>query len=92
MGTCDAVKNATSCDKEGARLNNNPFMTPKIINDNNATLYKFDSNKRNLLGKSPLSLEFTFSKIKVKHCISHSPTKNSSYITEISIGTLLAPT
>ena len=87
MGTCDAVKNATSCDKEGARLNNNPFMTPKIINDNNATFYKFDSNKRNLLGKSPLSLEFTFSKIKVKHCISHSPTKNSSYITEISIGT-----
>ena len=86
MGTCDAVKNVTPCDKEHSRIKDNTFVTPKKINDNNIKFYKFDSNNKNLLGKSPLNLEFTFSKLKVKHCISHSPTKNSTFITEVSIG------
>ena len=87
MGTCDTVKNMTSCDKEDSRLKNNAYMTPINTENNNVKYYKFDSNKKNLLGKSPLNLEFTFSKIKVKHCISHSPSKISTFIIEISIGT-----
>ena len=86
MGTCDAIKNVT-CDKEDSRFKNYTIISPQMIIDNSPKFYKFDSNKKNLLGKSPLNLEFKFSKIKVKHCISHSPTKNSTYITEISIGT-----
>ena len=87
MGTCDAINKNVTCDKEDSRYKNYAIVSPQNIIDNSPKFYKFDSNKKNLLGKSPLNLEFTFSKIKVKHCISHSPTKNSTYITEISIGT-----
>lgn len=84
MGACDAVKNTGEDD----RFKNNEIITNKVINDNSSKYYNFDSNKKNLLGKSPLNLEFTFSKIKIKHCISHSPSKTSTYITLISIGTI----
>lgn len=51
-------------------------------------IYRFECQSKNILTKKTYNLEFVFSEIKIKHCISHSPSKNSIYIVQVSIGIL----
>ena len=72
MGACE------SQNSELAKNRNNIIIE-------NLNSYKFECNMKNNLPKKSLNLEFIFSQIKVKHCISHSSTKKSIYITEVSL-------
>ena len=73
MGACETQ------NSELAKNRNN------IIKNENLNSYKFECNMKNNLPKKSLNLEFIFSQIKIKHCISHSSTKKSIYITEVSL-------
>ena len=48
--------------------------------------YKSDYYVTTLYDNKLVNLQFIFSHIKIKYCISHSKTGNSTFITEISIG------
>ena len=74
MGNCEAV--------------NYYCINKKSIKNyiGNIESYKFECHKKKILKKKKLFLGFTFSQIRIKHCLSHSPSKNSTYITELSIG------
>ena len=74
MGNCETV--------------NYYCLNDKTIKNNNGNIesYKFECHKKKILKKKKLFLGFTFSQIRIKHCISHSPSRNSTYITELSIG------
>ena len=62
-----------------------PMNKNNIVNKGNLGSYKFECNMKKILPKTGLNLEFIFSQIKVKHCISHNSSKNSIYITEVSL-------
>jgi hypothetical protein len=76
MGACDSNNN------------NQKIAVPKIqLNESqNIQTYKFENQMKRIINKKSLNLEFIFSQLKIKHCISHNSSKNSTYITEISIG------
>lgn len=76
MGACDSYNN------------NQKIAVPKIqLNESqNIQTYKFENQMIRIINKKSLNLEFIFSQLKIKHCISHNSSKNSTYITEISIG------
>lgn len=81
MGACDSVNNINRIDNANQNL---------LANNNNPEKYTFQCNEKYLLNKKSFNLEFTFFDIKVKHCISHSPSRNSIYATEIQIGKKLS--
>ena len=82
MGACDSVENMSpNRIKSIAQLYGNSEFTQN---------YKFECYQKNDINKKLLNLEFTFSDIKIKHCISHSPSRISTYVTEISIGKKLS--
>ena len=69
------------CESNNSNLSKNRI---NIIKNGNLDSYKFECNMRKNLPKR-LNLEFIFSQLKVKHCISHNSAKNSVYITEVSV-------
>ena len=72
----------------GVCQSNNDELSKNKINsfkNGNIQSYKFECNMKNNLHKKSLNLEFIFSQIKVKHCISHNSSKNSTYVTEVSL-------
>ena len=73
------------CETNNHNLKNREGIS--IFPDNqNTSMYKFECQSKNILTKKTYNIEFIFSQIKIKHCISHSPNKNSTYITQVSIG------
>ena len=58
-----------------------------LINEyENNQSHKSDYYTTTLYNNKIVNLQFIFSHIKIKYCISHSKTRNSTFITEISIG------
>ena len=82
MGACDSVK-----DINPNRIQNITQFSPI---DETAQNYKFECHDKNLINNKSLNLEFSFFDIKIKHCISHNPSRNSTYATEIVIGKKLS--
>ena len=82
MGACDAISHLGQSGMKNNSLQNKNFPANNGINQS----YKFDCNERKILNKNSLNLHYIFSQIKIKHCISHSPKKVSTYIVQISIG------
>ena len=80
MGICKAKSQTNLVVQSADILNKNPVQK----RENNH--YKFNCYEKNIINENDLNLQYYFSKIKIRHCISHSPTKNSTYITEVSIG------
>ena len=78
MGACDSVK-----DVNPTRIKN---VAQFSAIDEFAQNYKFECHDINFINNKSLNLEFTFFDIKIKHCISHNPSRNSTYVTEIVIG------
>ena len=81
MGICDAYE----------KPNNNYFNMPIIdhvqtLGDPESDCYKFDYQQNNIMLDKKLNLKFIFYNFKVKYCISHKPSRDSIYITEIKIG------
>ena len=81
MGICEKKSQTNLVEKSADILNKNPLQKRE-----NNHCYKFKCYEKNIINEKDLNLQYYFSKIKIRHCISHSPTKNSTYITEVSIG------
>ncbi len=78
MGNCGEI-NQLSCK---STKNNYQFLN----NKENIESYKFECHEKNILTKKTLNLQFIFTQIRIKHCISHNPSRISTYIIELSIG------
>ena len=81
MGICETKSQTNLVVKSADIPNKNPLEKRE-----NNHCYKFYCHEKNIINAKDLNLQYFFSKIKIRHCISHSPTKNSTYITEVSIG------
>ena len=77
---------------------NNPYsnknsviqhVQPIVNSDNHG--YKFDCAEKNIFSGRKLNLKFIFYNFKIKYCVSHKPSKDSTYITEIRIGEKIFP-
>lgn len=78
MGNCGEY-NQLSCR---STKNNNKSLN----NVGNCDSYKFEWHEKKILTKKTLNLQFIFSQIRIKHCISRNPSRISTYIIELSIG------
>ena len=87
MGVCDSINNDTnSLTTKASRLEHvQTFGRPESHG------YKFNCTGKNNLVNKQLNLKFIFYNFKVKYCISHKPTKDSTYIIEIRIGQKMFP-
>ena len=72
------------CESMNSKSKNQINFIPKGCE--NSDIYRFECQSKTILTKKAYNLEFVFSEIKIKHCISHSPSKNSIYIVQVSIG------
>ena len=81
MGVCD------SNNKQLYNINYSSFSRiehVQTISDPVKDSYKFNfSDKSNMVNRK-FNLKFIFYNFKVKYCISHKPSRDSIYITEIS--------
>ena len=88
MGVCD------SNNKQLYNINYSSFSRiehVQTIADPVKDSYKFNfSDKSNMVNRK-FNLKFIFYNFKVKYCISHKPSRDSIYITEISIGEKIFP-
>ena len=85
MGACDSNNKSYS---NRAQDNNNEQ------NEENLDNYscKFENIEKSIFSNNKtVNLKFIFYNFKIKYCISHKPTKDSTYITEIRIGQKIFP-
>ena len=82
MGICEAKSQTNKLEVKTVDILNKNILHKR----ENSHHYKSYCYERNIINKIDLYLQYCFSKIKIRHCISHCPTKISTYITEISIG------
>ena len=85
MGVCDSDNNFPHINKGPGIFHKQTFGDP--LRDG----YKFGFNGENNFTAGKGGLTFIFYNFKIKYCISHSPTKESFYITEITIGNKTHP-
>ena len=85
MGVCDSNNNFPHINKGPGIFHKQTFGDP--LKDG----YKFGFNGENNFTTNKNNLTFIFYNFKIKYCISHSPTKESFYITEITIGNKTYP-
>ena len=81
MGICETKSQSNYLGEK-----NDDILTNLFYKRKNKRYYNFYCHEKNIINKKDLNLQYHFSKIKIRHCISHSSTKNSTYIIEISIG------
>ena len=77
------------CDSENKDQNYSKIPTiqhVQTIGDPNIHGYKFNFPEKKDLSQKKFNLKFIFYNFKVKYCVSHKPSKDSIYITEIIIG------
>ena len=85
MGICESTNKAYSNKNQEI----NHIQTPGNPDTHG---YKFECiQKDNFSNNKKLNLKFIFYNFKVKYCISHKPTRDSIYITEIKIGQKIFP-
>ena len=81
MGVCDSNINKNSSI--------NHFQT---IGNPETHGYRFECKKEGVFNNNKkLNLKFIFYNFKIRYCISHKPTRDSTYITEIRIGQKIFP-
>ena len=85
MGACDSNNKSYS---NRAQDNNNEQNEENLDNYS----YKFENIEKSIFSNNKtVNLKFIFYNFKIKYCISHKPTKDSTYITEIRIGQKIFP-
>ena len=85
MGACDSNNKSYS---NRAQDNNNEQNEENLDNHS----YKFENIEKSIFSNNKtVNLKFIFYNFKIKYCISHKPTKDSTYITEIRIGQKIFP-
>jgi len=80
------------CDSNNPYSNKNSVIQhvqPIGISDSHG--YKFDCAEKNIFSGKKLNLKFIFYNFKIKYCVSHKPSKDSTYIIEIRIGEKIFP-
>ena len=80
------------CDSNNQYSNKNSVIQhvqPIVNSDSHG--YKFDCAEKNIFSGRKLNLKFIFYNFKIKYCVSHKPSKDSTYITEIRIGEKIFP-
>ena len=88
MGVCD------SNNKQLYNINYSSFSGihhVQTIGDPEKDGYKFNFSDKNNIVNRKFNLKFIFYNFKVKYCISHKPSRDSFYITQISIGEKIFP-
>ena len=80
------------CDSNNPYSNKNSVIqhVQPIVNSESHG-YKFDCAEKNIFSGRKLNLKFIFYNFKIKYCVSHKPSKDSTYITEIRIGEKIFP-
>ena len=80
MGVCDSNNGNT-------KMTNYPGIQHIQVTGNpELHSYRFNFPDKNIYSKRKYNLKFIFYNFKVKYCISHKQTRDSTYITEIIIG------
>ena len=86
MGVCDSNKNQFNNYSKVPRIEH--FQSKgSSLNDG----YKFDYGGKINNTNQKLNLKFIFCNFKIKYCVSHKPSRDSNYITEIRIGDKIFP-
>ena len=86
MGTCNSHgKNKNNINRSSSILQYSQISSSMSKN------YKFNYAEKNNMFDKSFNLKFIFYNFKVKYCVSHKPTKDSLYVTEIRIGDKLFP-
>lgn len=88
MGVCD------SNNKQIYNINYSSFsgiQHLQTLGDPTKDGYKFNFSEKNILKNKKFNLKFIFYNFKVKYCISHKASRDSYYITQISIGEKIFP-
>ena len=80
MGACDSNNNKPNYYKVPGIQHIQAEGNPETHS------YKFNFTEKNNFSKQKFNLKFIFFNFKVKYCISHKPSKDSIYITQIIIG------
>ena len=88
MGVCDSNNNKLY------NINYSSFsgiQHVQTIGDLENYTYKFNVSDKNNMVNRKFNLKFIFYNFKVKYCISHKPSRDSFYFTQISIGEKMFP-
>ena len=80
------------CDSNNPYSNKNSVIQhiQPIVNSETHG-YMFDCAEKNIFSGRKLNLKFIFYNFKIKYCVSHKQTRDSTYVTEIRIGEKIFP-